>query len=131
MQTIEDFQNRINKLLEFDENGFSKDRITATAERLARAADALLVEMQFSFVENSDRINEMADMSLQTRISDILLITSELCSQLYLDLEGVALIAEESARHIREHSMDASPAKPETSTLRAATDNELLSAKNL
>ena len=104
MKTFQEFQETIDRLTDASKGDPTQDAIISTASRLASAASAVLTDVQLALADRSFRISDSEDMAIQTHISDILLVTSKLCSQLYLDLEGPALIAERTAEHVVPHA---------------------------
>ena len=105
MKTFEEFQDNVDRLIRSREDENAPEEILRTASRLASAANVVLTEVQGALANRPFRIDEADDMAIQTHVSDILLLTSKLSSQLYLDLEGIALVAKRSAEHVAEQEV--------------------------
>ena len=103
MRTFQEFQDNLDQLIGSPDDDPSPDEILRTASRLASAAGVVLTEIREALASRPVCIDQAEDMAIQTHVSDILLLTSKLSSQLYLDLEGIALVAKRSAEHVAEH----------------------------
>jgi hypothetical protein len=103
MKTFQEFQDNLDQLIGSTDDDPSPDEILSTASRLASAAGVVLTEIREALASRPVCIDQAEDMAIQTHVSDILLLTSKLSSQLYLDLEGIALVAKRSAENVAEH----------------------------